>query len=299
MRRIKNYPLTRLAQAATDDVSFPPRALWALRLKPLATARLEYVEATARSSAHAWLRLPDGTVVEPDARPRDLPSGFERFADPMEHEAALKALADAEAVRLTLWPTVPHLWAQMIAAFRVGNVAGMLSCVDPARLGATVYANWDTLARQKLVERACLYAYQKDRLGARSLLAYSLPRLDRARLRDAGDPIPPGMLTLYRGVSGRAEPQRRTAGLSWTANPDVARWFAGRAAYVSTPRNGANPAVYRLRIHSRSVLAHVSARGEDEFLVAVDALQPKLFEQVTRERFEAACARLRDASVKS
>jgi hypothetical protein len=99
-------------------------------------------------------------------------------------------------------------------------------------------------------------------------------------------------------VSGRAEPQRRTAGLSWSANPDVARWFAGRAAYGSTHRNGANPAVYRLRIHSRTVLAHVTARGKDEFLVAVESAQPKLYERVTREVFDAACARLRDASVK-
>jgi hypothetical protein len=53
MRRYKNYPLTRLARAATDELPFPPRALWALRLHSLATARLEYVEATTRSSAHA------------------------------------------------------------------------------------------------------------------------------------------------------------------------------------------------------------------------------------------------------
>src|SRR5215831_11203145 len=99
MRRYKNYPLTRLAQAATDELPFPPRALWALRLKPRATARLEYVEATARTSAHAWLRLPDGSVAEPDARPRDLPAGFERFANLMERDVALRSLADAEALR--------------------------------------------------------------------------------------------------------------------------------------------------------------------------------------------------------
>ncbi len=116
--------------------------------------------------------------------------------------------------------------------------------------------------------------------------------------RKAGDPIPSRTLTLYRGVSGRGAARRGT-GLSWTANPDVARWFAGRDVYGADCGDGAAPALYRLQVDSRSVLTHLITRGEDEFLVDPKGTKPTLFEHVTREGFERACARLRDASVKS
>jgi len=86
---------------------------------------------------------------------------------------------------------------------------------------------------------------------------------DRGALLAAGTPLPgPGPFTLYRGVGGVGR-ARRIRGLSWTANRDRAEWFASRASLFRLK----DAAVYRAVVPRELVLAYVTAREEDEYLV--------------------------------
>lgn len=64
----------------------------------------------------------------------------------------------------------------------------------------------------------------------------------------------PDVLTLYRG----ALPARKR-GLSWTADLDQARWFANRFT--------GNLPVYRIEVFRSYVLARITTRSEDEYIV--------------------------------
>lgn len=94
-------------------------------------------------------------------------------------------------------------------------------------------------------------------LGA---LRFLFNHADRAKLLAAGDPLPgPGPFTLYRGVSGYGH-ARRLEGYSWTSSPEKALWFARRLGL-------AHPAVYRIEAPAEWVLAHVTDREEQEFIM--------------------------------
>jgi hypothetical protein len=112
-------------------------------------------------------------------------------------------------------------------------------------------------------------------------------------LRSAGDPVPDGMLKLYRGVAGRGR-ARHVRGSSWTGTLDMARWFAGRAA----AGGAADPAVYQIDVASKDVLVHLgkeTGRSEDEYLVDVPELmlKPRRIESVNEATFERTCAERR------
>lgn len=66
--------------------------------------------------------------------------------------------------------------------------------------------------------------------------------------------------TLYRGVAGIGA-RRRPRGLSWTASFDCAAWFARR---YSLPK-----AVLRIDVEASDVLAYLTGRGEEEFVIAL------------------------------
>ena len=120
---------------------------------------------------------------------------------------------------------------------------------------------------------------------------FVLALLDRGRLRAAGDPVPEGRITLYRGVSGRGR-ARRVRGISWTGTLDCARWFAGRGGAIG---NQADPAVYRLELDADEVLAHLTNRSEDEYLVALTRHhRPARLEAVTPELFDVVTKRWRE-----
>jgi hypothetical protein len=81
-----------------------------------------------------------------------------------------------------------------------------------------------------------------------------------ARLRAAGAPLPqPPPDVLYRGIAGCGR-ARWLRGLSWTGSLQVACWFA-------LSRRLPAPAVRCIPFEASTVLAHVHARGEDEYLV--------------------------------
>ena len=64
----------------------------------------------------------------------------------------------------------------------------------------------------------------------------------------------PDVLTLYRGASAE-----RMRGLSWTASLDQARWFANRFRQ--------HLPVYEVQVFRSHVLARLTTRGEDEYIV--------------------------------
>jgi hypothetical protein len=108
-----------------------------------------------------------------------------------------------------------------------------------------------------------------------------LDQADRARLRAVGDPFPrQDAYRLYRGVAGAGK-HRRVRGLSWTGSLERAWWFARR--YASLPR----PAVYRVDVPARYVLAYSNERQEEEYLVRLPSRFPVT--RIKPERNGTAC----------
>jgi hypothetical protein len=128
-----------------------------------------------------------------------------------------------------------------------------------------VYFNREALRERGLYEPALLYAFMTPKINncgwPVSRLRELLGNADRDRLRQAGADLPgAGPFTLFRGVAGRGT-QRRVRGLSWTLSFEKARWFATRYDWLP------QPAVYHVVIDAEDVLAYVTDRNEEEFLV--------------------------------
>ncbi len=116
---------------------------------------------------------------------------------------------------------------------------------------------------------------------------------DRERLRAAEGPLPgPGPFTVYRGVAGRGR-QRNVRGFSWTGTLDLARWFAGRAAYVFSRL--ADPTVFVLTVPVDAVLFYTNDRQEDEYVLDVASLRPRRLEGVAREVLQSVVLERRAA----
>lgn len=75
---------------------------------------------------------------------------------------------------------------------------------------------------------------------------------------DSAQPTEP--LTLYRG----ATPEHQY-GMSWTADPERARWFAKRFSSPHSPGY-----IYRRTFAPREILARFTGRNEDEYVVWID-----------------------------
>lgn len=74
----------------------------------------------------------------------------------------------------------------------------------------------------------------------------------------------PEYVTLYRG----AAPGRRR-GMSWTSSLEQAAWFAYRFDVNATAR------VYTARVHRSQVLARITERAEDEYVVDTTELDDR------------------------
>jgi hypothetical protein len=157
-----------------------------------------------------------------------------------------------------------------------------------------IQENVSVLRARGVYERALLRAFIETAHAMTSLpdLKRLFEAADRRRLRSAGDPIPgPGPFTLYRGVAG-LEPHRRVRGLSWTRAIDQARWFAAErgcreAEWTSCP----DPAVYRVTVDERHVLAYSNAEEEDEFIVLLpDGMAPERVAEEERTDLTTASA---------
>lgn len=67
-------------------------------------------------------------------------------------------------------------------------------------------------------------------------------------------------LTLYRGAV-----DKRKTGMSWTADLEKARWFAGRFAKAFGTGQ-----VWQITVDPESILGHFADRREDEWVLAMD-----------------------------
>lgn len=149
-----------------------------------------------------------------------------------------------------------------------------------------VFYNQGILDTLGILEEAFVHAVTGCRVNNYhdyQLIAWILSRLDRAKLRAAGDSIPgTGPWTLYRGVSGRGA-ARRVRGFSWTADRDRAEWFARRGAQFGL----ADPAVATATVEDDRVLFYTNDREEQEFFVDLPSGHPVKVQKLTPMALEA------------
>lgn len=120
--------------------------------------------------------------------------------------------------------------------------------------------NMFLLKRRGMYETALVDAYTStDTIWSYRDLEFLFGYADRNKLRAAGDPIPDGKLTLYRGVSGLLG-KRKVSGMSWTRSLELARWFANW-------RNTPNPTVYETVASTDDVYFYTNGREEQEFVL--------------------------------
>ncbi len=165
-----------------------------------------------------------------------------------------------------------HLHESAMICIAEGNVEGFLSLTSsPDRMDFLI-ENEDLLLDRGLYERGLLFAFTSVAMDNRHFPLHHTRRLfrmaKRERLLAAGDPLPGrGPFTIYRGVSGRGS-KRWIRGMSWTASYEKAQWFATRFCAAL------DPAVYKLVVPERKVLAYFNRRNEQEFIVMADDLNP-------------------------
>src|SRR5579862_348442 len=158
-------------------------------------------------------------------------------------------------------PTTPL--QKMLHAYAWANTEQVLEIV---------IKHWAKLRRAGLLEDAFLDAWELNKYGTPNwemwFSNFVFSSLDRKRLRELSEPLPPtDPLTVYRGVAGNNDEQRRVLGFSWTLSPEVAKLFADiRVNLFGLP----NPAVYRAEIAHEHVLACLTGenhRKEEEVLL--------------------------------
>jgi hypothetical protein len=168
---------------------------------------------------------------------------------------------------MNLWlDPIPHgLRNRALEALAVRDVCAFLGYASNENSVRLVYHNRLPFQMLGILESGIADAmtatrtnYHGEHTRIRRLLAIA----DRKRLRDAGEPIPgTGPYELFRGVAGIGG-ARKPRGWSWTADPEVARWFARR---LPLP----NPAVVRAIVPKRHVLFYSNERKEQEFVVSL------------------------------
>jgi hypothetical protein len=162
-------------------------------------------------------------------------------------------------------------WAHQRAqqAIDEGDVVRFFCCFTSGGGWPMQLVEWNhrLLADRGLYEVALAYAFTNSKVGNHHLAMWRLEAMfakaDRARLRDAGEPMPDGeRFTLYRGVAGKGA-ARRVRGYSWTDSKQTAAWFAVCAAWFGL----ADPAVYEAVVDRSDVLFFDDSRGEREYVV--------------------------------
>jgi len=154
--------------------------------------------------------------------------------------------------------------------FAARDALGFVALTDNDRALRLVLDNLFALRAAGMYEQALLEALTGVRTNhhrwSLRILIPLLEAADRDRLRAAGGPLPgPGPFTLYRGVHGRG-PARKVGGLHWTSSPSTAARFATRFAEWGDAHD---PAVFVVRVAASAVLAYVTDRGEDDYLVGL------------------------------
>jgi hypothetical protein len=186
----------------------------------------------------------------------------------LEAVALRKSLFSAEEVEK--WRQAKRGSKDMaLKAFEEGEAGLLVASVPENDALSFVEINSELLQERGIYEASLLKAYIASKTNTHgypwSTLKQMIECCDRAKLLAAGDPLPdPRPFTLYRGVAGKAR-DRRVRGISWTGTLDKAVWFATRPIV----RSLVDPAVYKVEVHAKHVLAYLGSRGEDEYLVAL------------------------------
>jgi hypothetical protein len=157
-----------------------------------------------------------------------------------------------------------------LARLVAGNGEGWLFYTNNMYGLELVWRNFRALRERGLYEQALLTAYQSVRTNTRGQVAeFLFCNADKAKLRSLGAPLPhPGPFRLYRGVAGKGR-ARNVRGLSWTESFDVAKWFAERFARPDCNLL-ASPAVFEVTVPESAVLAYLTDRKEEEFIVLLE-----------------------------
>jgi hypothetical protein len=170
----------------------------------------------------------------------------------------------------SLWlDPIPHwLHDQAREAIEAGDGPGFLGLAESQNTMNLVLANTNILQERGIYEEALLHALiapsDSHYQVSMGLLREMIRVANKEKLRAVGDPLPgPGPFTLFRGVAGNKN-YRRVRGISWTGNFAKAAWFAGR---FQPDSQLTDPGVYKAVVEAEHVLARVTARKEDEYLV--------------------------------
>jgi len=164
----------------------------------------------------------------------------------------------------------PFLLKQARKDWKAGDIEGVLSKMGNHEHFRFVTDNLARLVARGLYERAFLTAYTSINLNAGSLphwddLRWLLGFADRRRLLAISDPLPDNApFTVYRGV-GDGRIKKYARGLSWTASPEVASWFA---VYWGGRVKNSDPAVFEYTVKiSDEVIFYLNERNEQEFVI--------------------------------
>ncbi len=143
---------------------------------------------------------------------------------------------------------------------------GLMVLLDDDRRLFFIDQNIDQLKAKGIYEEALLNAWTSVKYTWLLYFDFSeiiefFQMADPDKLRDAGDPIPDqSEFTLYRGVSGTGN-ARDQNGLSWTASPNVAAWYATRFDHLD------DPAVYQATVPRKEIMAYINDRCDQTYLL--------------------------------
>jgi hypothetical protein len=162
-------------------------------------------------------------------------------------------------------PIPVGLRERALTAWQSGNWRSFLSGASHDYWLELVLMNTPEFLKRGCYENALAYAYGGGRTTQANFSSKVLREMfvlaDRARLLDAGEPLPSqGPFTLYRGVAGPAK-QRRIRGFSWSGSIMAAAWFAWRFEFLGTP------ALYKATVCKKDILFYTNDRKEDEYIV--------------------------------
>ena len=175
-----------------------------------------------------------------------------------------------------------HALSQMENAIKERSGVKFMWVVEKSNRAPHLLRNAPLLREHGMYEAALVYTYTSGRAQVDEWrLLFSMA--DRERLRKCGDPLPhAGPFMVYRGVAGRGR-QRAVKHFSWTGTLDCARWFAGRASYITSLPD---PAVFVVTVPASEVLFYTNDREEDEYVLSTETLRPRRLERVTKEQFD-------------
>lgn len=155
--------------------------------------------------------------------------------------------------------------------FKDGDAVAFVGMAPSQAAMRLVLENAYPLLKQGILEKAFMAGYVAGRVASLALLndtemKFLLDLCDKEKLREAGEPLPPGdNFRLYRGVAD-GDDMRSARRWSWTSSPGKARRFAEDAS--NTHRTD-NPAVFMLDVDRRQILAYTNQRQEQEYIVNV------------------------------